>query len=48
MSRHETLIAELRAAATLLDQFNDLWDGTKHEWTPESLRQEADFLEANP
>ncbi len=39
------LIAEMRAAAILLEKFNDAYEGRMYGWTPESLRYEADYLE---
>ncbi len=48
MSADEVLIAEMRAAAVLLEKFNDIYEGNQYEWSPESLRYEADYLEANP
>lgn len=48
MSKQEKTIAEMRAAADLLEKFNDLYEGNKYSWTPESLRYEADYLESHP
>lgn len=42
---YPTLIAELRIAATLLEKFNEAYEGTMYAWSPEKLRYEADYLE---
>lgn len=36
MSADEVLIAEMRAAAVLLEKFNDAYEGRMYGWTPES------------
>ena len=48
MSDQDITIAEMRAAAVLLEKFNDLYEGSMYGWTPESLRYEAAYLEAHP
>ena len=43
-------IAEMRAAAVLLERFNDLYsyDMERGTWSPLTLRYEATYLEAHP
>lgn len=43
--RMRVLVAEMRAAAILLEKFNDAYEGRMYGWTPESLRYEAAYLE---
>ena len=43
------LIAEMRAGATLLDRLNTLYGhGDRCSWSPQDLRNEAQYLEENP
>jgi hypothetical protein len=48
VTAQDITIVEMRYAAILLERFNDLYEGRMYGWTPESLRYEADYLEANP
>ncbi len=43
-------IAEMRSAADLLEKFNDLYEYHRlnGDWSPKSLRYEADYLERHP
>jgi hypothetical protein len=46
----QTTIAEMRVAAELLEKFNNLYEYHRlnGDWSPKSLRYEADYLERNP
>lgn len=48
MTAQDITIAEMRYAAILLERFNVLYEGSMYGWTPETLRYEADYLEAHP
>lgn len=50
MNAQQVTIAEMRAAAELLEKFNELYEYQRAngEWSPKSLRYEADYLERNP
>lgn len=37
--------AEMRATATMLEKFSDLYPYGPDNWTPRRLRYEADYLE---
>lgn len=45
---NEELVAEMRDLATRLEKINDLYEGNAYQWSPKTLRYEADYLEAHP
>jgi hypothetical protein len=50
LTAQEQLVASMRAVADTLELFNALYQYGIEEgqWSPKTLRYEADYLEANP
>lgn len=46
---HDVLIVDMRAAAAILERCNAAYDydPSAGQWSPQSLRYEADYLERN-
>jgi hypothetical protein len=49
-AKHAAMVARIRAIAVELEWVNALYDYdiTRGQWSPHSLRYEADYLERNP
>lgn len=39
------LTGQMRATADFLDRLNDIYGGSTYQWSPDSLRYEADYLD---
>lgn len=39
------LTDQMRATATFLDKLNDLYENSTYQWSPHTLRYEADYLD---